>query len=119
MPDYRRWYQPGGTYFFTVVTYARHRLFDRDLSRRLLGSAMRSVAEEMPWKTIAIVLLYDHLHVLWTLPPGDDDFSGRWQRIRPNSQRSGSPPVAKKRLSRRRRLHVDTEGSGTNGFGNT
>jgi putative transposase len=82
MPDYRRWYQPGGTYFFTVVTYARHRLFERDLSRRLLGGAMRSVAEEMPWKTIAIVLLYDHLHVLWTLPAGDDDFSGRWQRIK-------------------------------------
>ncbi|MFH1573950.1 MAG: transposase, partial [Acidobacteriota bacterium] len=82
MPDYRRWYEPGGTYFFTVVTYSRHRFFDRPLSRRLLRQAMRSVAEEMPWETIAIVLLYDHLHVLWTLPPGDGDFSGRWQQIK-------------------------------------
>jgi len=26
MADYRRWYVPGGTYFFTVVTYRRHPL---------------------------------------------------------------------------------------------
>jgi REP element-mobilizing transposase RayT len=28
MSDYRRWYLPGGTSFFTVVTYRRFRLFD-------------------------------------------------------------------------------------------
>ncbi len=26
MPDYRRWYVPGGTYFFTVVTLGRRRI---------------------------------------------------------------------------------------------
>ena len=43
---------------------------------------MRNVAESLPWRTIAVVLLYDHLHVLWSLPAGDADFSGRWQKIK-------------------------------------
>src|SRR5262245_33093340 len=30
----------------------------------------------------AIVLLWDHLHCLWSLPPQDQDFSGRWQDIK-------------------------------------
>jgi REP element-mobilizing transposase RayT len=27
---------------------------------------------------VAIVLLPDHLHAIWSLPPGDADFSTRW-----------------------------------------
>ena len=30
----------------------------------------------------AIVLLPDHLHTIWTLPPGDVNFSGRWSIIK-------------------------------------
>jgi putative transposase len=30
----------------------------------------------------AIVLLPDHLHAIWTLPPGDADFSIRWAAIK-------------------------------------
>jgi putative transposase len=30
----------------------------------------------------AIVLLPDHLHTIWTLPPGDVDYSGRWNWIK-------------------------------------
>lgn len=32
----------------------------------------------------AIVLLPDHLHALWTLPPGDGNYSGRWSVIKKN-----------------------------------
>lgn len=28
------------------------------------------------------MLLPDHLHCLWTLPPGDADFSTRWRKIK-------------------------------------
>ena len=31
----------------------------------------------MPW-----VVLPDHLHCVWTLPPGDSDFSKRWKAIK-------------------------------------
>jgi putative transposase len=82
MSHYRRWYQPGGCYFFTVVTYRRRRLFDSALARDLLGRAIREIAAETPFRTLGIVLLPDHLHALWVLPPGDADFSTRWQRIK-------------------------------------
>ena len=30
----------------------------------------------------AIVILPDHLHCIWTLPPGDSEFSSRWHEIK-------------------------------------
>ncbi len=30
----------------------------------------------------AIVILPDHLHCIWQLPPGDDDYSTRWKMIK-------------------------------------
>jgi hypothetical protein len=41
MSDYRRYFVPGGTYFFTVVTECRARLFGQESARRLLGDVMR------------------------------------------------------------------------------
>ena len=29
-----------------------------------------------------MVVLPDHLHAIWTLPPGDTDFSLRWRLIK-------------------------------------
>ncbi|MBX3435902.1 MAG: transposase [Planctomycetaceae bacterium] len=82
MSNYRRWYQPGGTYFFTVVTYGRIPIFAKLPARTLLGEVMRSVKEEVPFETVAIVLLPDHLHTIWQLPGGDHDFSTRWKHIK-------------------------------------
>lgn len=81
MSDYRRWYVPGGTYFFTVVVQNRRPLFATTDVRALLGNAIRSICDESPFQTIAMVLLPDHLHAIWQLPPGDDAYSSRWQRI--------------------------------------
>jgi putative transposase len=36
----------------------------------------------MPFETVAMVLLWDHLHTIWTLPPGDDDYSTRWKKLK-------------------------------------
>ena len=65
MSDYRRSYVAGGTYFFTVVTLYRKPLFRQNDARLLLGNAMRSVRDEMAYKTVACVLLHDHLHCIW------------------------------------------------------
>jgi putative transposase len=43
---------------------------------------MREEREDAPFATVAIVLLPDHLHVIWTLPPGDADYPRRWQAIK-------------------------------------
>ena len=47
---------------------------------------MRQVIDEVrrqyPFFVDAWVLLPDHLHCLWTLPEGDEDFSKRWGLIK-------------------------------------
>lgn len=82
MPDYRRYFVEGGTYFFTVVTANREPLFLDPWARHFLGQAMRDQRAKAPFETDAIVLLPDHLHALWTLPSGDKAYSERWAGIK-------------------------------------
>lgn len=83
MPEYRRLYFSGGTYFFTVNLLDR----SRDLLTKhidLLRQAYRTVQAELPFETFAIVVLPDHLHCVWKLPEDDADFSTRWKKIKRN-----------------------------------
>ena len=72
----------GGTYFFTVVTNKRVKIFNRSDNVELLRQAFRKVIKRHPFKIEAFVLLPDHLHCIWTLPQGDADFSTRWRLIK-------------------------------------
>lgn len=78
---YRRNRVAGGTYFFTVA------LKDRS-SRRLveyvneLRSAVNYVKRKRPFHIDAMVVMPDHMHAIWTLPPGYDDYAGRWRLIK-------------------------------------
>lgn len=81
MSRYRRMYVPGGTYFFTVNLAQRGGdLLLREID--LLRSTHASVVKEHPIQCDAMVVLPDHLHAVWTLPPGDADFSVRWKKIK-------------------------------------
>lgn len=82
MSDYRRWFVPGGTYFFTVVTHRRRPILTKRLARQCLRTAMQYVRVNRPFFIVAAVLLPDHLHTIWTLPPDDKDYSTRWRRIK-------------------------------------
>ncbi|MCH8044784.1 MAG: transposase [Planctomycetes bacterium] len=82
MSCFRRYFVPGATYFFTVVTAGRARLFADDRARTLLGEVYRQTNRSAAFETVAIVLLPDHLHAVWTLPAGDIDYSGRWKAIK-------------------------------------
>jgi len=82
VPNYRRWYVPGGTYFFTPVVYQRRQLFREELARATLRSALEGVKARWRFEIVAAVLLPDHLHMIWTLPRGDADFSTRWKRVK-------------------------------------
>ena len=82
MPQYRRAKLHGGTYFFTLVTYRRRPIFNDPTARTLLGNSFRDCLARRPFQLDAIVLLPDHLHAIWTLPPGDADYSLRWSRIK-------------------------------------
>ena len=82
MSNYRRAFVPGGTFFFTVVTHRRRKLFHLAENRALLGDAIRECQQDWPFEMTAIVLLPDHLHAIWSLPPGDTNYSGRWSVIK-------------------------------------
>jgi len=75
--EYRRAFVPGGTFFFTVVTFARQPIFSQPLAVRLLGSVLRRCLSRWPATVNAIVLLPDHCHTIWTLPPGDSEYPKR------------------------------------------
>lgn len=80
--NYRRLYIPGGTYFFTVVTAAREPIFANPDAISLFTGCMQVVRQKHPFTPVAFVILPDHLHMIWNLPPGDDDFSTRWRLIK-------------------------------------
>lgn len=82
MSWYRRRTTSGGTYFFTVVTHGRQPLFESAPNRALLRAAIAAQRKHRPFDLVAAVLLPDHLHTIWTLPPGDCDYSTRWRRIK-------------------------------------
>jgi len=82
MPDYRRAYLLGGTYFFSVVTYRRQHLFHLEVARRALNQAINKTRRNYPFTIKAWVLLPEHMHCIWVLPEGDDDFSIRWHLIK-------------------------------------
>jgi putative transposase len=82
MPDYRRAFVPGGTYFFTLCTHYRRPLFAEPRNLTLLRGAVRAVKKERPFELLAAVILPDHLHWLWSMPEGDADFSWRIGRIK-------------------------------------
>ena len=82
MPNYRRAWVPGATWFFTVNLLERR---GNDLLVREIELLRHCVALERsrrPFLALAWVVLPDHMHWLWRLPPGDADFATRWRRIR-------------------------------------
>lgn len=72
---------PGGTFFFTVALLERDR---RLLVERVddLRASFREVKAERPFILDAVVVLPDHLHCIWPLPPDDADFSTRWRLVK-------------------------------------
>ena len=102
--QYRRAFHPGGTFFFTLVTYDRKRVFDHAPTVEILRSAFRAVMVKRPFRIDAMVVLPDHLHCILTLPPDDVDYSIRWRLIKTwftkhcdveSRQRAGSADVRK------------------------
>jgi putative transposase len=88
MSDYRRYFVPGGNYFFTLVSYRRRPQFAHPGALERLREAVASVQREQPFRFLAAVVLPNHMHFLWTLPSGDADFSRRIGRMKVHFTRS-------------------------------
>jgi putative transposase len=86
--EYRRTYIPGGTYFFTLVTNKRRRILSTPEPIDLLRNAFQYTLTRMPFSIVASVILPDHMHFIWTLPPDDSDYSTRWRLIKSNFSRN-------------------------------
>ncbi|MES9850345.1 MAG: transposase [Candidatus Thiodiazotropha sp. L084R] len=91
MSEYRRADALGATYFFTVVTYGRKPWFRSGENVDLLREAFRDIKSKRPFVMDAAVILPDHLHCLWRLPEGDNDFSGRLREIKKRLSRQLDP----------------------------
>ena len=87
MPEYRRILLPGGTYFFTVITYHRQPLFINQENCRLYRKAVQFISEKYPFEELAYSILPDHIHTIWTLPEHDSDYPIRWRVIKGNFSR--------------------------------
>jgi putative transposase len=76
----------GGSYFFTVVLSDRRSTLLTD-HVDLLRKVLRGVQTQQPFKLIAMVVLPDHLHCIWTLPEGDCDYPTRWKKLKADFSR--------------------------------
>eukprot|EP01030_Chromulinospumella_sphaerica_P014002 gene14002-13793_t len=89
--QYRRAFTPGATLFFTVVTHQRRPLLQSEAAVEALRTAFRTVRASRPFSIDAMVVLPDHAHCLWTLPPDDADFATRWRLIKTWFTKHGPP----------------------------
>jgi putative transposase len=81
MPHYRRLKISGGTFFFTVVLADRTSdLLVRHVDR--LRDAYAQAQHRHSFETVAICILPDHIHTIWSLPENDADFPLRWSLIK-------------------------------------
>lgn len=104
MPNYRRMFVPGGTYFFTAA------IADRRTSLLIehidaLAHAFRVVRAWRPFAMPVFAVLPDHLHCIWSMPEGDADFPVRWNRIKGEFSRQveGDERKSASRRSKRER----------------
>jgi len=118
MTEYRRHRLKGGCYFFTVNLAERNRTLLTD-KIELLRESFRNVKYQHPFNIEAIVILPEHLHTIWTLPEGDDDFSCRWRLIETHfsKQVEKGERIYKSRESKQERGVYPKGTSGKDGFG--
>ena len=109
MPDYRRYFAPGGTYFFTLVSYARRLRFVGDAALARLRAAVVAVQRDLPFHFLAAVVLPDHMHFLWTLPAGDADYSRRIGKMKVHFTRSSPDRSQGEQVSASRRRHRESD----------
>ena len=105
MTEYRRICIPGASWFFTVNLAERkgnQLLIDKI---DLLREAFEYTKQRHPFRMDAVVVLPDHLHCIWTLPPHDSDFPKRWNMLKGDFSRNieKNERISSSRNSRRER----------------
>jgi putative transposase len=102
MPRYHRAWIEGGQFFFTVALADRSSvLLVRHIVR--LREVHRAVEQRYPFETVAICILPDHIHAVWSLPAGDANFALRWSLIKSGFSRGivAAPLRSKSKIEKR------------------
>jgi putative transposase len=81
MVNYRRVKVASGSYFFTITLQNRQSSYLID-NVDFLREVFKEVKSQYPIYIRAIVILPEHLHTIWTLPPKDTNYSTRWQLLK-------------------------------------
>ena len=105
MPEYRRWRTAGGMYFLTIVTFGRRPILADPQAIAILGRALREERRRRPFRIDAIVVLPNHVHLMTTLPDGDDDFSTRLNQVKGRFTTDFDAGASADPKRRRRRMH--------------
>ena len=72
---------PGQALLFTVrLREPNSTLLTEHISA--FGDAIRKARGHKPFHVDAWVVLPDHAHAIWTLPPGDHDSASRWRAVK-------------------------------------
>lgn len=81
MTVYRRLYVPGGTYFFSA--HLQDRRSDALVTNvDVLRNAVRLTRKRWPFVIEAAVILPNQMHMIWTMPTNDTNFSKRWRMLK-------------------------------------
>lgn len=76
MARYRRNFIAGGTFFFTIkLADPKSRLLVEHID--LLRAAYMDVQKQYPFETVAVCVLPNHIHAIWTLRLDGADYSTR------------------------------------------
>ena len=67
-----------------------------------LRNAFRETRQRHPFTIVAMVVLPDHLHTIWTLPERDADFATRWRLVKSAFSRNlpSSEPISSSRSAK-------------------
>ena len=101
--QYRRDYTEGATYFFTVVMFRRLPFLESREAVAILRESIRAEKVRRPFQIDATVILPDHIHAIWTLPPDDADYSIRWRNIKRTFTQKIEPVIRPAVFGRRQR----------------
>jgi REP-associated tyrosine transposase len=94
MSRYRRLKIEGGIFYFTLTLADRGSdLLVKQIER--LRRAYANLEMRLPFETVAICILPDHIHALWQLPDGDADYAARWSLFKSAFSRGLAPAPAR------------------------
>jgi putative transposase len=108
MPRYRRLKIEGATYFFTVNTHLRRPILTTEVVREALREGIMQLRQNMPFTIEAWVLLPDHIHTIWTLPPGDANYASRWAIIKREASKRWQSSKGPTMLSASQQIRQET-----------